>query len=451
MKTKLLALLLAALLVFAVFAACTTTEDDVTPPVDNNVEAPPVDNNEDEPPVESDEEITLTVWTWDPSFNILAINEAAAIYSEINPNVTVEVEEIFWDDLQVQLTNIAASGNLDLMPDIFLVQDGAFQLNVMDNPQLFLDLTDSAINFSEFSSAKAAMSMVNGRNYGVPFDNGTVITAFRTDVLEEAGFTIDDLTGITWDRFIEIGEVVLAETGLPLMSTTAGGGDLITAMLQSASTSPFDAEGEAFIAGNETIISAIETYQRLISTGVVVEMNDWDSFISSFVGGSVAGTLAGCWIVGSVMQNENEGDWGVANMPSLPGGTNYSNWGGSSWAVSAASPNAEAAISFLNATFAGSTDFYDVILHEAGAISTWLPAAGSPAYAEPHPFFGGQAIFADIVRWSGNVPALATDNLFFYEARDAINNAVNRIISEGQDITASLDQAQSELEFIMAG
>jgi len=451
MKKRVLALLIAALLVFAVFAACGNDEGVVDPPVENGRDTPPP--APPAPPEPPDDEVTITVWTWDPAFNVLAMEEAAKIYAEINPNVTVEVVEIFWDDLQIQLTNIGTSGNLDLLPDIFLVQDGAFQLNVIDFPNLFLDLTDSAINFNEFSPAKAAMSTVDGRNFGVPFDNGTTITALRTDVLEEAGFTIDDFTDITWDEFIERGSVVLEETGLPLLSTTTGGGDLIAAMLQSAGSSMFAADGSANIAGNETIIEAITTYQALVASGVLVEVNNWDEFISSFVGGSVAGTLAGCWIIGSVQENAEAGHWGVANIPRLdiPGGTNYSNWGGSSWAVAASSPNADIAIDFLNQTFAGSTEFYDIILPAAGAIATWLPAANSPVYAEPHPFFGGQAVFADIVRWSGNVPQLATDNLFFYEARDVVNDAVNGIIVGGADITAALESAQQALEFIMAG
>ena len=31
-------------------------------------------------------------------------------------------------------------------------------------------------------------------NYGVPFDNGAVINCLRTDLLEQAGYTVDDFT-----------------------------------------------------------------------------------------------------------------------------------------------------------------------------------------------------------------------------------------------------------------
>ena len=36
------------------------------------------------------------------------------------------------------------------------------------------------------------------------------------DVLAEAGYTVDDFTGITWDEYLTKAEDVLAKTGKPL-------------------------------------------------------------------------------------------------------------------------------------------------------------------------------------------------------------------------------------------
>ena len=49
--------------------------------------------------------------------------------------------------------------------------------------------------------------------------------------------------------------------------------------------------------------------------------------------------------------------------------TNYSNIGGSSWAISGNCGNVELAEDFLASTFAGSTELYDNIL-SCGAIAT---------------------------------------------------------------------------------
>lgn len=159
---------------------------------------------------------TLTVWCWDPAFNIFSMKEAAKVYQKDHPDVTVDVIETPWEDIQTKLTTAATSNALDTLPDIMLVQDNAFQKNVMTFPDAFTDLTNSGVDFSQFAAGKTAYSVVDGKNYGVPFDNGAVIACYRTDILEEAGFTIDDFTDITFDQYIENGKKVLEKDGQTL-------------------------------------------------------------------------------------------------------------------------------------------------------------------------------------------------------------------------------------------
>ncbi len=130
---------------------------------------------------------TLTVWCWDPTFNIYAMKEAAKIYQKENPDVKVNVVETPWDDLQTKLTTLAQSKETKQLPDIFLVQNNAFQKNVINYPELFTDFSTSGVDFSQFPAGVTAYSTIDGKNYGVPFDNGTAVTALRTDVLKQAG------------------------------------------------------------------------------------------------------------------------------------------------------------------------------------------------------------------------------------------------------------------------
>jgi len=390
---------------------------------------------------------TITVWCWDPAFNIFSMEVAAEIYYGINPDVVIEIVEMPWDDIQTQIITAGTTGNFDVLPDIMLVQDHAFQMNVMNFPDIFADITDSGIPFNEFASAKAGMSMVDGRNFGVPFDNGTTILALRTDILGEVGLTVADFTDITWNEFLELGLVVLEQTGMPLVSTTAGGQDYMSVMLQSAGVNLFHEDGTPNIAGNDVLVEAIETYLALVQSGVVLEVNNWDEYIGSFINGEVVGTISGCWILGSIQTaTDQAGNWGLTNIPRLdvPGGTNYSNWGGSSWAITA-NANTDLAVSFLRHTFAGSMELYERILPAAGALATWAPAADSDVYAEPHEFFGGQQVFVDIVRFSRNVPSIIT-GIHYYEALDAMGVAVVEILG-GADITQALQNAQELVEF----
>ena len=392
----------------------------------------------------------LTVWTWDPNFNIFAMNEAAKIYQVENPDVVVNVIETPWDDLQAKLTTLAQSGETGELPDIFLMQNNAFQKNVINYPDLFSDLTDSGIDMSQFPEGVKAYSTVDGVNYGLPFDNGTAIAAYRTDVLEEAGYTIADFTDITWDDFLTKASDVLAKTGKPLLSGTAGSSDMIMMLLQSAGASLFDDEGNPTIADNAALTAAIDTYAKLVEAGVYLEVNSWDEYIGSFVNGSVAGTINGVWIMGSIQSAEDQsGKWAVTNLPKiadLDGATHYSANGGSSWAISS-NANYELASDFLAKTFGGSAELFDTILPSAGAVATWLPAADSAVYSEPLDFFAGQAVFADVLTFSKSVPQNNT-GVYYYEARDAVNAAVTKIL-DGTDSATALQEAQSTVEFAM--
>ena len=268
-----------------------------------------------------------------------------------------------WEDTQTAITTAATSGDYSTLPDILLCQDNAFQKNVLSYPDLFVDITDSGIDFSQFAAGKTAYSVVDGKNYGVPFDNGAVIACYRTDILEQAGYTIEDLTDITWDEFQTIGEDVLAKTGYALNSTEAGEPDLVMMMLQSAGASLFDENGNPTIADNDALKKVVETYCSLAQAGVLQITDDnWDEYIKSFNSGKTAGAINGCWIMGSIQAAEDQsGNWGVTNMPSLvgvDGATNYSNNGGSSWAVTSNCKKTDLATDFLNSTFAGSVDFY---------------------------------------------------------------------------------------------
>ncbi|MBB1516775.1 extracellular solute-binding protein [Tessaracoccus sp. MC1679] len=392
----------------------------------------------------------LTVWAWDPAFNIFALEEAEKIYKQENPDFELEVIETPWDDLQTKLTTLAQSQETGELPDIFLMQNNAFQKNVINYPDLFNDYTDTDVDFGEFPEGVVAYSTLDGVNYGLPFDNGTAITALRTDVLEEAGYTVADFTDITWSDFITKGKDVLAKTGQPLLSGLAGQSDLIMMIMQSAGASLFDDEGNPTIVGNEALIASIETYKELVDSGVFVEVNSWDEYIGTFVNSNVAGTINGVWILGSIQSAPDQsGLWGITNLPKLDGvdgATNYSANGGSSWAISSNADKALAA-DFLNATFAGSNEFYDTILPASGALANWLPAAESDVYSEPQEFFGGEPIFTQVLDFAAQVPSNNT-GAYYYEGRDSVSAAMTKIV-DGGDMTTALEEAQQAVEFAM--
>lgn len=440
-KRRFLAMLLACTMAFSL-AACggSKTEDGADKEETKKEETQKGENSEE-----------LTVWCWDPTFNIYAMQEAEKLYQKDHPDFKLNIVETPWPDVQTKVIAAATSDDLESLPDILLMQDNAFQKNAISYPNLFKDVENSGINFDDFSKAKVDYSVIDGKHYGVPFDNGTAIAAYRTDILEEAGFTVDDFKDITWDEYIEKGKVVLEKTGHPLLSCLAGEVDVVMIMIQSAGASLFDKDGNPDMVDNKAIEKVIETYVAMKEAGVLVEVNDWDQYVGTMTSGKVAGTINGCWILGSIQSAEDQsGKWAVTNMPKLvdvDNATNYSNNGGSSWAVTTNCKNEELAYDFLKSTFGSSVEFYETILPQAGALSTYIPAGDSDVYGEPQEFFAGQSIYKDITDFSTKVPSNNT-GVYYYEGRDAIATAVQNVIA-GNDVKDELKLAQETVEFAM--
>ncbi|BDA64785.1 ABC transporter substrate-binding protein [Actinomyces capricornis] len=394
---------------------------------------------------------TLTVWTWDPNFNIYAMKEAEKIYKKDHSDFSLNIVEMAWDDVQQKLTTLAQSKETDQLPDIFLMQNLAAQKNIANYPDIFSDLEDSGVDFSQFPESVLNYSMEDGVHYALPFDSGTAVLALRTDLLEQAGYTVKDFTDTTWSKFIEMGKTVKDKTGLPMLSSLAGGSDLSTMILHSSGSSLFAEDGKVTIADNPAVLKVAEVYKQLVETGVLIEVNSWDEYVATFTNGQVVGTMNGIWISGSIQTAEDQsGKWALTNVPSLDGvdgATNYTSNGGSSWVISS-NADYELAADFLKATFAGSTELYDTILPSSGAIANWLPAAKSEVYQKPVEFYGGEPVYAQVVEYGTKVPAVNI-GVYAYEGRDALTAAITQIVN-GTDPKTALKEAQETTEFAMS-
>jgi len=135
---------------------------------------------------------TITIWAWDPNFNIAIMQEAAARYQKINPNVEFDIVSMAKADVEQKLNTILASGVKTALPEIVLIEDYNAQKYLQSYPGSFADLTKQ-FNYSEFAPYKVKLMTLNNKVYGVPFDSGVTGWFYRRDYLEQAGFKASDL------------------------------------------------------------------------------------------------------------------------------------------------------------------------------------------------------------------------------------------------------------------
>lgn len=392
----------------------------------------------------------LTVYAWDPAFNIPAIEAAAADYKEnVDSEFELEIlEQAGSEDVETAITTAGSSGDYSNLPDIVLFQDHYIQRYVADYPDAWTPLGDVDINWDDFAAEKLDYSTIDGEHYGVPVDNGTVVAAYRTDLLEQAGYTIDDLTGCTWDEFIEIGKAVYEKTGKYLLCMNSDGNDLPYIMMQAEGVSQFK-DGKPYITENETLVTIVEKLVEMAKENVLLMPNSWSDYTDKAIqGDQVAGVMNGNWIIPTIEKVEaNSGKWAITSMPTLEGGEGYASNGGSSLYITSNCKNVDLAKDFLAYTFGGSTTTYDNALKDGGVISTYAPAGETEVYNEGVEYFNNQPIYADIVEMGTHVQTVEQSD-YHYSARNYVGSAIVNIIN-GADTMDALQEAEDQLNFEM--
>ena len=399
----------------------------------------------------ADGEHTLSVYAWDANFNIPALKAAEEDYkANVDPDFVLNiVEQSGSSDVENAVTLAASSGDYSQLPDIVLFQDHWIQKFVADYPDAWVALEGIDIDWSDFGEEKLSYSTIDGAHYGVPVDNGTAIFAYRVDILEECGYTIDDLTGCSWDQFIEIGKKVYETTGTYLLSMDGSGNDLPYMLLQAEGASQFK-DGEPYITENETMVTIIEKIVEMIQNNVLYLGNDWSDYTDqTIIGDMVAGVMNGNWIIPTIEQvAENSGKWEITTLPTLEGGKEgYAANGGSSLYITSNCQNTDLAKDFLAKTFGGSTATYDAALTNGGVITCCISAGQSDIYNAGVDYFNGQPIYNTIVEMGAHVIPVE-QNDFHYTCRQYIGAAIQQIL-EGADVQTALADAESQLRFAM--
>jgi len=388
---------------------------------------------------------TITIWAWDPNFNIAIMQEAAARYQKINPDVEFEIVSMAKADVEQKLNTILASGVKTALPEIVLIEDYNAQKYLQSYPGSFADLTKQ-FSYSEFAPYKVKLMTLNNKVYGVPFDSGVTGWFYRRDYLEQAGFNSSDLENITWDRFIEIGKVVKAKTGKYMIAADPYDGGLMRTLLQSAGTWYFDSNGKPYIANNPVLKEAVKLYKEIRDSGIAKEVSGWNEWVGSFNNGDSASVITGVWIVGSIKAEKSQsGKWAVTSVPrmNIKGAVNASNLGGSSWYVLQNSKNKDVAIDFLKKIYARDSSFYQKILVDRGAVGTWLPAQNGSAYKAKDPFFGNQSIYTLLSGWMKKIPSVDY-GMFTYEADAAIMAVMPDVYNGKISIDEALKRAEEQ-------
>ena len=403
--------------------------------------------------VSAEGENELSVYAWDANFNIPALKAAEAAYKEKNPDFTLNIiEQSGSQDVEQAVTLAASSGDYSQLPDIVLFQDHYIQNYVMNYPDAWQNVDDAGIDWNDFGAEKLSYSTIDGVHYGVPVDNGTAVFAYRTDILEASGYTIDDVTGISWDQWLEIAKKVKEDSGMAMLSMDHSGDDLPYMMMQAEGESQWK-DGVPYLVGNEKLKKILEVIIQGANDGTIILANSWSDYTDQTIQqDQVAGVMNGNWIIPTIEQvDANSGKWEITSLPTLDGGKEgYASNGGSSLYITGNCSKPDLAKDFLAYTFGGgegSMATYDAALTDGGVITCCISASESSVYQEGVDFFSGQPIYSKIVEMGANVPVVE-QNDYHYTLREYLGNAITNA-QGGADLDTEIQGAEDQVKFAM--
>lgn len=392
----------------------------------------------------------ITIWVWDETFNVKAAKIAAKIYQKSHPDVPIQVEIREREEILADVKNLLSSKLYQNLPDIIMIEDYDIQEMLMLYQEEFVDLTDR-MDTEQFVEYKRRLYSKNGRVYGIPFDSGAAALFYRVDLIEQAGYTEEDMQNLTWERFLEIGQDVYETTGISMLTLDPTDFPFIRILMQSCGSWYCADDGTTVtIADNPAIYSGLNILKRLLETNVGKSANGWNEFISAFQNGEAACVLSGAWIISSIKEApEQSGLWRVAPIPLLSdvsNATRRSNIGGSSWYILKNSPSCEQATDFMVSMFGNNRDVWSKLVDEIGVIPCLKDAESLEHFEAEDSFFGGQKVTKLLTGFSAEVPAV-NYGIHTYEIESILQQEFQNVLTGG-NLDKCLESAQRKAQAI---
>ena len=250
--------------------------------------------------------VTLTV----ASFNIGGFTDSAAwepiieAFNAQNPDVTIEILPVTYQDGDQQLANLIAGGNA---PDV--VFEGPERIiGNYANEGLLVDLSDLWEGVTDIPESISSVSQMDGTYYMYPLSVAAHCMAINYEAFEAAGALqyIDEETR-TWttDDFVaacealkaamDAGTITMAETGI--IYCGAQGGDQGTRALVNNLYSDYyvTEDGSSYNANSANNVKALELLQGMVDEGTMGVSTSYAAAdeLQAFANGTCAMTF--CW------------------------------------------------------------------------------------------------------------------------------------------------------------
>ncbi|NDI35876.1 ABC transporter substrate-binding protein [Chengkuizengella sediminis] len=336
-------ILMSLMLLFSFALAACSTDEDGESTSDKPADEKPAGDETPATETPSDEVVELTF----QNIPNTGLDVLVKQYESENPNVTINYQEVEFNDHHNGLVTALAAGSG--IPDIAFVEIGFLETFKGDQGNFTnlydlgaKDVTGDYLDWKIKQSENADGSFL----FGLPTDIGPMAMAYRTDIFEAAGLPTepDEVSALitNWDEFVEVGKTVVEKTGKPM---TDSGGTIYDTMVGQLTEVYFDENNELLLESNVGVKEAYDRATAMVAAGITAKVGQWSPEWNAGINdGGFATLMAPAWMMNFMKSTapDGSGNWNIAQMPVASG-----NWGGSFLTIPAASEHPEEAYAFI--------------------------------------------------------------------------------------------------------
>jgi multiple sugar transport system substrate-binding protein len=392
--------------------------------------------------MEPDESITGTVTFWngygaDGDEITTFRNEVLPAFEAAYPNVTVETQEIPYDDLRQKLVTGIAGGVLPdvLRADIIWVPEFADQGVLLALDEEMPDFADLA---ATVFPGPLSTNKFGDHYYGLPLDTNTRIIFSNDAVLEAAGITEQPTTVEEFEAALATIHETLGPDVVGYAEGGTGGWNVLPWVWSfgGAITDPGITTATGYLNGEGTV-AAVTKLKEWLDAGYLSPsiLGGGTATSDQFGNGQAAMVLEGPWMP-SIFENQfPELGFGYTPVPAGPGGS-QSVVGGEDIVVFNTTEDKEAALAFVRHMLSEESQ---LAMGKVGQMPVLSSLVGHPDLPAYYPAFMEQLQNGNARTPVPSWPAID----------EAISNAVLKALRGDMEVQAALDEAAAVVDGLL--
>lgn len=394
-----------------------------------------------------DDDVTIDLWGFANNRDEWMQNLVDEIWSDMHPNVSVELSLTPYADLwpKLQAAFVAGAGIPDMV-DIEISAMGQFVREAGSEP--FAALNDHIGDQLEDLSIPSATKpwTVRGNIYGIGNEVNPVLLYYRHDIFDELGLDID--APGTWEEFVNLlgGGAMDAGHGLFAIATQSWSDFYV--QFHQAGGEFFDADGNVQL--NSDLAVEILAWQKAqLDSGVYVDRGSGDAHYALMNEGAFITVWGAPWYQGFMKQNapELEGLWKMRYLPIWDENSYLTvPRGGTGMGITAASENKEESWEFIrvcNLTAEGSL----LAFRRMNLFPSYIPVWDREELLRTDDYFSGQKP-GEFIAEAASAMAEVNVDPYWTLFVDAVNRlVVQQVMLDGVDPQQAIDEAIDEFEF----